>query len=375
MSAPPVVLVDDAVATGAAAALPAVWLDGCEVHTYPAGDLAAAAPESLAAAVALVARTMTRVDAALLERMPRLRAAATLSSGTDHLDLHALAAREVALSTGRGGNAVAVADWVEWALGRLRPGTLGAPGSLRSGTSGHLRPGPACRALVVGCGAVGEVVADRLQGTGWQVVLCDPPRARRDASFVSVDLDEAIDGGVDLITMHTPLSREGADATLGLLDAARVDRLAGALLFNAARGGVVDEAAAGRARLSGRLVGLAIDTFVGEPRPSPALVAAADLATAHVAGHSIEGKLRVAWLALCGLRRSLGLDDRLDLDAAIDAVVDALRASHAPILDPGAVLDAASRDLTAATAAGRGFTPLRNGHRRLEAGSPRLVVS
>lgn len=343
-------LVDAGVLDGSARALPLSWLDGMQPLSYPARDLAAclaSAPD----AQALLLRSVTPLTASTLQALPQLRVVGTLSSGTDHIDEAALAAHGIALCTGRGGNAQAVAQWVGWALARLWQLDLDAA-ALRGRS-----------VLVIGVGAVGAVVASKLEALGATILRCDPPRARREPGFVSLDLDEALALHPDAVTVHVPLTRSGADATLNLLDARRLSQLRGALLLGAARGGVIDEGAALRARAGGQLGGLALDTFAAEPRPRADVVAAADLATPHIAGHTIEGKLRVAALAIQGLRSQLGLG-AVDLDAAIDAARTA--AGPTACCDPFAAMDAADRALRQACAAGQSFDAARHAHLRSE---------
>ena len=345
-------LVDAGVLDGSARALPSSWLDGLETLGYPLRDL----PACLANAQdtqGLLLRSVTPLTATTLQGLPRLRVVGTLSSGTDHIDEAALDARGIALCTGRGGNAQAVAQWVTWALARLWHLDLGAQ-ALRGRS-----------VLVVGVGAVGAVVAAKLEALGATILRCDPPRARREPAFASTDLDEALAQRPDAVTVHVPLTRGGADPTLGLIDGRRLAQLRGALLLGAARGGVIDEGAALQARAGGELGGLALDTFDGEPRPRAEVVAAADLATPHIAGHTIEGKLRVAALAMQGLRRHLGLD-AVDLQTAIGAARSA--AGLAPCAEPFAALDAADRALRQACASGQSFDAARHGHLRSEGG-------
>lgn len=340
-------LVDDGVLDGSARALPLSWLQGFDIATYPArrlGDWLTTDP-----AETLLLRSVTRLTAAEVERLPQLRAVATLSSGTDHIDEAALAARGIALHTGRGGNAAAVAQWTQWALAQLWQ------------TDPVLVPVQASfarrRILVVGVGAVGSIVASHLEQLGATILLCDPPRAEREPGFVSIDLDTALAMDLDALTLHVPLTQTGPHATANLLNQSRIQSLRGAVLLGAARGGVLDEDAASIARRDKLLRGFALDTFAGEPNPRPEVLSAADVATPHIAGHTIEGKLRVAALALGGLRRAVGL-------AAVDLQTEIRNAMT--ILQPhGAfeALDAAQ----AALRAGMPFDTVRHSHVRGEA--------
>lgn len=336
----PRLLVDTAVQSGEANSLPLAWLADFELLPFAPRELTPATPRAQDAD-ALLVRTATRVDAHLLAGLPRLRALATLSSGTDHLDVTAIHDRRVSLHTGHGGNAIAVADWVHWVLTRLAPQNR--------------------RVLVVGVGAVGTAVAHVLRASGLDVALCDPPRAEREPGFSPLTLDEALaQGPWGAVTLHVPRVADGPHATVNLLDRPRLEQLAGAVVLNAARGGVLDEMAALDLRRDGRLGGLAVDTFVGEPRPRSEWLRFADLVTPHIAGHSIEGKLRVAHRAVTGLRDAVGLPPPGSLATAIAAQ---LAGRNYGDLAPFVALDAANQALRADPSK---FEVIRHAHRRLE---------
>lgn len=347
----PRLLLDAELVTGQSAALPLAWLAGFEVVSFPPRGLTAAVPGATAAD-AVIVRTMTKLPGELLSSLPRLRAVATLSSGTDHLDEAALAARGLALHTGHGGNAVAVVDWVMWALA----GTLGRAPGQADWLGGR-------RVLLIGAGAVGGAVEAGLRAAGAEVGCCDPPRAAREPGFRSLNLDEALAERWDAVSLHVPLTAAGTHPTANLLDRARLCRLRGAVVLNAARGGVLDEVAATELRRTGHLAGLALDTFVGEPLPKAEVVAACDRATPHIGGHSIEGKLRVSHRAVSGLRRQFGLAPPGSLADAVAAVVDGRDPAD---LQPEVALAAADASLRACLAAGEPFDRCRSAHRRVE---------
>lgn len=329
-------------------AIPADWLEGLCAVPFSGTRLPPAADPS---AVALAVRSTAQVAATDLTRLPALQVVATASSGTDHLDVEALAAAGTRLVTGRGGNAAAVADWVEWALGRAfaEPRTTPLTGR---------------RVIVVGVGAVGSCVAERLLHRGAQIVCVDPPRALRDAAFVGVSLGEALATPCAALTLHVPLTRGGAHPTTGLIGGPELARLEGSHLLNAARGGVVHEDLAVNARLSDRLGGLVIDTFVGEPAPLPATVRACDAATPHVAGHSREGRLRVVWLAVQGLRHHLGLAGLPPLADCVDQLRRELP-TDSSARSPFFALDQTAADFRRTVQEGD-FSAVRASHNRLE---------
>ncbi|MFN3595759.1 MAG: 4-phosphoerythronate dehydrogenase [Rubricoccaceae bacterium] len=261
---------------------------------------------ALASADALFVRSVTRVDAALLEGTP-VRFVGSATAGTDHVDAAWLEARGIAFAAAPGSNAAAVVDYVLAAL----LATL----VLRGEGLAH-RDGRPRMLGVVGVGAVGGRLARRAEALGLRVLRCDPPLAERlraagrpgeAARFASLAevLREA-----DVVSLHTPLTAGGPYPTRGLVDARALAAMrSDAWLVNAARGGVVEGAALGRALTAGTLAEAILDVWEGEPAPDPALVRAARLATPHVAGYAYDSKVDgtrmvadafAAWLAAQG---------------------------------------------------------------------------
>jgi erythronate-4-phosphate dehydrogenase len=150
---------------------------------------------------------------------------------------------------------------------------------------------------IVGVGQVGARLAPRAEALGMRTRLVDPLRAAaadaRGEPHAFVALGGAL-AEADIVTLHTPLTEPGRNPypTRGLLGADALARMRpGAWLVNAARGAVLDGAAALAARRSGRLGALVLDVWPGEPAPDPALVEAADFATPHIAGYAFDGKV------------------------------------------------------------------------------------
>jgi len=229
--------------------------------------------DALAGADAICVRSTTRVDAALLEGTP-VRFVGTVTSGVDHLDLDYLHDAGIAVYHTPGANAVAVAEYVLANLVMLLPAR--APTTLG----------------VVGCGNVGTAVARRARLVGFEVVEHDPPRAARDPEFESVPLERVLAASV--VTLHVPLTRSGPYPTADLIDARYLACLpSGAIFVNTARGGIVDEAALAARAEAGDLTAI-VDCWRGEPLVDPRLLAAATVATPHLAGHTIDAKRRGA---------------------------------------------------------------------------------
>lgn len=232
--------------------------------------------EDVSRADALMVRSVTRVDRRLLGGS-HVRFVGTATSGFDHVDREWLAERGIAFAYAPGCNASAVADWVIAALAALH--AVGRR-DFGSGSVG-----------VVGAGHVGSRVATRLRALGYSVLVCDPPRAEADGGEGFVDLATAL--GCDVVTLHVPLVDGGPHPTRGLIDGAALERMpAGSVLMNAARGGVVDEDALATRLDDGPDLVTAIDTWADEPAIDAALLPRVDLATPHIAGHTVEGRLR-----------------------------------------------------------------------------------
>ena len=233
--------------------------------------------ESVADAEALFVRTRTRVDGALLEGT-RVRFVATATIGTDHLDIPYLEQSGIAWASAPGCNAQAVCDYVEECL-RLND-RLATERPLRCPTatlSDRLTLG------IAGDGHVGSKVKAMAECRGMRGRGSDPPKG------LHMPLEE-LAAEADVITFHTPLTRAGAYLTYHLCDAEfLVHCRPGTLIINAARGGVVDEEALLHSGLP-----CAIDTWEGEPDINRALLRQAWLASYHIAGYSLEGKINAS---------------------------------------------------------------------------------
>ena len=258
-----------------------VWFaDWGEVRTLDGRTLVAA---DLADSEILLVRSVTRVDAKLLAGS-RVKFVGTATAGVDHIDQNYLAAQGICFAAAPGCNARAVAEHV-----------------LACCLHHALRSGRALTTLevgIIGVGHVGRAVATLLSGLGLRCVLHDPPRARAGTLASHVGLEEAL--AADVVTLHVPLVDGGSDPTRHLIDAVRIARLRpGTLLINAARGGVVDEAA-WLAR-GDRSLRLAVDCFVAEPSPRAQVIADAMLASPHVAGHTVEARWRATGMLACAL--------------------------------------------------------------------------
>ncbi len=268
--------------------------------------------ERVADARALIVRNRTQVGQALLAAAPRLEVVGRLGVGLDNIDQDACAARGVRVYPARGANDLAVAEYViTMALLLLRE-AYRVNGAMLSGEW----PRAACMGReasgkvlgLVGLGATARAVIPRARSLGMRVTGHDPYLANDDPVWREVEhrsLDELI-AHSDVVSLHVPLT----ECTRHLIDARRLARVKqGAVLINAARGGVVDEAALVRSLRTGRLAGAALDVFEHEPLTRGAahqFVGVDNLVlTPHIAGVTRESNQRVSALTAQNVRQVL----------------------------------------------------------------------
>ncbi|HKF18570.1 MAG TPA: phosphoglycerate dehydrogenase [Candidatus Dormibacteraeota bacterium] len=261
----------------------------------PEAELVAA----VAAYDALVVRSETTVTAAVLDAGPSLKVVGRAGVGVDNIDVAAATRRGILVVNAPRGNIVAAAEHTIGLLLALARNIPQADAGVKRGEwQRSLYTGVEVRGKtlgIVGLGNIGSEVAKRAQGLEMSVIACDPAVASERAEQFHVELvnlDELFQRA-DFITVHAPL----VEATRNLIDA-RILALAKptARLVNAARGGIVDEAALYRALAEGRLAGAASDVFLNEPvGENPLLRLPNFVATPHIAASTVEAQTSVAF--------------------------------------------------------------------------------
>ena len=232
--------------------------------------------EAVRHADALIVRTRTLINKGLLHGS-NVRFVATATIGFDHIDQDYCREAGIHWVSCPGCNAQAVCDYVEEAIAHLKPEysklTIG----------------------VVGYGHVGKLVAQMAERKGYQVLLSDPPLG------IGMSLEE-LAPLCDVLTFHTPLTREGEYPTYHLCNA-DILRICkhNTLIINAARGGIIDEQAllsTLNTKHSTLNYKTAIDCWEGEPNLNQELLKKVDLASFHIAGYSIQGKMNASEMCL-----------------------------------------------------------------------------
>ena len=237
--------------------------------------------DMVADADALIVRTRTRCNASLLEGS-RVRIIATATIGTDHIDTNYCFKRGIIVANAAGCNARGVLQWIAAVLHHIV--------KRKECNTNELRLG------VVGVGNVGSLVVEYARNWGFDVVMCDPPRARREEGDFR-EFDELLTS-CDILTFHTPLD----DTTRHLLNSDNISRLReGAIIINASRGGVVDNEAV---LASGH--DYYYDVWEGEPIVPSAVLQGAVLATPHIAGYSRQGKANASAMVVRAVASMFG---------------------------------------------------------------------
>jgi (S)-sulfolactate dehydrogenase len=251
--------------------------------------------------LALVVRNRTRVGLELLEAAPKLQCVGRLGVGLDNIDLEAAKSRGIAVYPATGANDVAVAEYVIATAMILFRGAYGSTGDVAAGhwprqkLIGRELSGK-CLGLV-GYGAIARKTALRAVALGMSVIAFDPFLPLDSPSWAGaspVTFNDLL-AAADVVSLHVPLDV----STHHMIDGAAFGRLRkGAILINAARGGVVDEAALANALRSGHLGGAAIDVFAEEPLPASSGGRFDGIAniilTPHIAGVTVESNIRVS---------------------------------------------------------------------------------
>jgi len=272
-------------------------LGECEVFSHKTVNA-----ETLADADVLLVRSTTKVNQQLLAKNKQVQFVATATAGTDHIDKNYLASQNITFISAGGCNSVAVAEYV---LSAMLVMSKRLNWQLVDKTVG-----------IVGAGHVGSALARVLTVLGINHKLCDPPLADAGDAREFVSMNDIMQ--CDVISLHVPWVKDGPYPTQHLFDKARLTALKNnQILINACRGEVINNQAALALFEQGNSLNLVLDVWENEPNINLDLIPHIALATAHIAGHTIEGKARgteMLYLALCkhlGIQADKKLSDYL----------------------------------------------------------------
>lgn len=246
---------------------------------------------------------LERIDETVLARLPRLQVVSKYGVGLDMIDMAAMRRHGKRLGWTSGVNRRSVAELViAFAICLLRQvpqaSALVRAGGWKQVVGGQLSG----RTVgIVGCGHIGKDLVGLLRPFGCRILANDIlefPGFYAENGVVPAGLEQLLRES-DVVTLHVPLD----DSTKGMLGAKQLAMLKpDAILINAARGGLVDEAALRDALASGRLAAAAFDVFAQEPPLDGELLRLPNfLATPHIGGSAAEAIFAMGMAAIDGL--------------------------------------------------------------------------
>ncbi len=240
-------------------------------------------PASVNDADTLIVRSVTPIGKELLEgSQVKLVCSATI--GFDHIDTEYCEANGITWKNAPGCNSGSVMQYIASALIEIaEKKDFGIKGK----TIG-----------IIGVGNVGKKVEKICRALGMNVLLFDPPRQRTEKSGIFTDLN-TIKKYADIISFHTPLTKDGPDRTLHMADEeffASLEKKP--VIINSARGGIIETGSIKDAIRNGKISGTVIDCWENEPDIDREYLQMVDIATPHIAGYSADGKAHATRMAL-----------------------------------------------------------------------------
>lgn len=260
-------------------------------------------PEKVKNAHSLLVRSVTPVNEQLLAGS-QVKFVGTATIGTNHLATDYLTAAGIHWVNAPGSNAVSVVEYVLSALLNLAQEQKFNLSNKKIG--------------LVGAGNIGSRLASRLTRLGCQVWVADPllnsaqEEALTSQGIQLASLEEVI-AAVDILSLHTPLTTQGEYPTLNLLAEKELTALQGKVLINTSRGEVIHQPSLLAALQKPNPPLLILDVFANEPAIDKQLVDACWLATPHIAGYSLDGKLQGSWQVFNRWCEFLGIEHQQQL--------------------------------------------------------------
>lgn len=245
--------------------------------------------EQLVNADVLLVRSITQVNEQLLHLNNSIQFVGTATIGTDHIDLDYLKSRGITFSSAPGCNKISVAEYI---LSSLMVLSERKQFILTDKT-----------VAIVGAGNTGSAVYQRLDALGVRCKLYDPllEQAGDKRSFCT--FEDVLQS--DIISLHVPKTKTGVYPTVHMFNEAVLKQLnTNQILLNASRGEVVDNAALLKLASNHKSPLLVLDVWENEPNIKKQLIPFVEIATPHIAGYSLDGKVRgteMLYLAFCEL--------------------------------------------------------------------------
>jgi D-3-phosphoglycerate dehydrogenase len=246
----------------------------------------------------LAVRSATKADKEVIAAAKRLKVIGRAGIGVDNIDIPSATARGIVVMNTPFGNSITTAEHAIALLFAAARHIAAADVSTQAGKWEKNRfMGVELYAKnlgLIGCGNIGALVAERALALKMKVIAYDPflsPERAVQLGVEKVELDNLL-SRADVISLHTPLT----DKTKNILSAEALAKTKrGVIIVNAARGGLVDEAALRAALDSGHVAAAGFDVFVTEPAKESVLFGAPNfVATPHLGASTNEAQENVA---------------------------------------------------------------------------------
>lgn len=230
----------------------------------------------LADADALIIRSVTRVNAGLLDQSP-VKFIGSATSGVDHVDQDFLDSKKITFASAHGCNAHTV---VEYVLSSLFVLAQQNAFNLFDKTVG-----------IIGCGKVGSRLQDVLHALDIKSTVNDPPLREKTGDNRFSDLEEVL--SAEIVTLHVPLTEDGKYPTRYLVNNEFLKNIrSDSILINTSRGGVIDEKILQEFMDDNDWYNVVLDVWEHEPDINLELLTRVVIGTPHIAGYSMDAKIR-----------------------------------------------------------------------------------
>lgn len=225
----------------------------------------------------LIIKSTTTINKKLLNNT-KIKFIGSATSGIDHVDLMWLKKKQIHFHFSPGCNSIAVAEYVLSCLLYL---SIRDKFLLIKKTVG-----------IIGVGNIGKCLNEKLHALGIKTLLYDPFVKKSFYHNTCKSLDELIQNS-DILTLHVPLTTYGLHPTKHLINEKILLRLPdNCILINTSRGAVIDNAALLNVIRLGKPIKVILDVWENEPKICLDLLSRVEIGTPHIAGHSLEGKIR-----------------------------------------------------------------------------------
>ena len=266
----------------------------------------------------LIVRSITKVNKELLLNTP-VRFVGTATIGDDHIDKLYLAENNIAFTNASGCNSWSVAEY-------LFASVLHISKIYNEYITDETVVNKSRSIGIIGCGNIGSKVRSIFRQLGWEVKVSDPPLAKTSNELKFDTLEDCLK--CDIITFHVPLTimnKQCTDSFVSVNEDYTYHQLNNdnyrlindcALLINTSRGEVCETETLKKLKVE-KGVRLVLDVWEGEPNIDAKLLSIADVATPHIAGYSLEGKVNGTLMVYDKLSQFLGINKKIDLQLPV----------------------------------------------------------